>query len=298
MKASNSFPFAFAVLTWAIGTSIAAANEPLWTDEDRLENRDLVCLGTVTSVEKISRIDAENDLYLAEIEIAEMKKGPKTLVGSKVNVYYEFSSSGLNKRCPAYAKLPRKEKRTFYLHNLTEEIKRALRLEQVKAPALFLKMDSDVRKEKGPPSATLGSPASFGPVIECALGQLELLDLDTGQKAAPIAQGEPKQEPHLDVYLDFGADAQNRSFPMLVSQFLYAVRATNWDVSADELEAALRTNGTPPRVRVLAKPQDSLPVTYWFRTRAGNLGTLQVLGFGTKPPEEVGIRYRLLKTKQ
>ena len=148
------------------------------------------------------------------------------------------------------------------------------------------------------PAASLGSPAAFGPVIERTLSQLELLDLDTGQKAGPIAQSEPKQQPHLDVYLDFGADAQNRSFPMLNSQFLYTVRATNWNMSADELEAALPTNATPPRVRVLAKPQDSLPVTYWFRTRAGNLGTLQVLGFGTKPPEEVRIRYRLIKTKQ
>jgi len=167
-----------------------------------------------------------------------------------------------------------------------------------KAPASFRETDSDAPKEAAPPAARPGSPASFGPVIERTLGQLELLDLDTGQKAAPIAQGEPKQQPHLDVYLDFGADAQNRSFPMLVSQFLYTVRATNWDVSADELEAVLRTNATPPRVRVLAKPQDSLPVTYWFRTRVGNLGVLQVLGFKQDPPEEVRIRYRLIKTKQ
>ena len=164
---------------------------------------------------------------------------------------------------------------------------------RTEAPASSRVTDSDAPKETTSPAASPGSPAAFGLVIECALGQLELLDLETGQKAAPIAQGEPKQQPHLDVYLDFGADAQNHVYPILNSQFLYAVRATNWDASADEIEAALRGREVPTRASVLATPRESLPLTYWFRTRARNLGVLQVLSFKQDPPEEVRIRYRL-----
>ncbi len=155
-----------------------------------------------------------------------------------------------------------------------------------------------LEKAAASPAASPGSASSLGPVIERTLSQLELIDLDTGQKAGPIQQGEPKQQPDLDVYLDFGARADKGTYPMLVSQFLYTLRATNWNVSANELEAALRGKDVPDHTKVLARPSDPLPLTYWFRTRAGNIGVLQVFGFKQDPPEEVTIRYRLIKTKQ
>ncbi len=139
---SNCFAPAIGMLVWAIWGISATANEPLWTEQDRLENREMVCLGTVVSVNKL---DKSNDLYLAVVEITGMKKGKKTATGSKVNIYYEFSPG--KKRCPTYAELSKGEKGTFYLRDLTGVIKKALKIESVKEPAFFLEMGSDVKKE-------------------------------------------------------------------------------------------------------------------------------------------------------
>jgi len=129
-------------LAWTIPVT---ANEPLWTDQQRLEKRDMVCLGTVLSVEKIANISQYSDLYLAVIKIDSMKKGKKTSVGSKINVYFEFSTTGKNTRCPRYAELSAGDKGTFYLRHITEAVKKTLKLETVQEPAYFLEMGSDVR---------------------------------------------------------------------------------------------------------------------------------------------------------
>ena len=88
------FVATLALLTWSIS---AMANEPGWTDQERLEKRDMVCLGTVLSTEKVGPVDEHADLYLAVVEITGMKKGKKTSVGSKFNVYYEAATSGQSK---------------------------------------------------------------------------------------------------------------------------------------------------------------------------------------------------------
>ena len=104
------------------------ANEPGWTDQERLEKRDMVCLGTVLSTEKVGPVDEHADLYLAIVEITGMKKGKKISVGSKFNVYYEAATSGQSERCPTHAKLAKGEKATFYLHSMTEAIKESLKI--------------------------------------------------------------------------------------------------------------------------------------------------------------------------
>lgn len=137
-----------ALFTWVIS---AQANEPLWTDQQRLDQREMVCLGTVISVSKTGPIDKNNDLYLAVVEVSGMKKGKKASTGSKINVYYAVSSSG-HKRCPAFAELTKGDKGTFYLRNITDDIKKELKIKTVSEPAFFLEMGSDVKKETTEPT--------------------------------------------------------------------------------------------------------------------------------------------------
>jgi hypothetical protein len=126
---------------------LVSADEPLWTEQERLDKRDIVLVGTVLSAEKIANIDKWSDLYLAVVEIEGMKKGTKTASGSRVNVYYEFSVSGRNARCPKYAELKSGDRATFFLRTVTEDIRKVLRIETLKEPALYLEMGSDARKQ-------------------------------------------------------------------------------------------------------------------------------------------------------
>jgi len=137
----------FAALLVILACSIKMqADEPLWTDQQRLEQREMVCLGTVISVSKIGVSDKMTEVNLAIIEISGMKKGYKISRGSRVNVYYETSTSN-QKRCPAYATLKSGDKGIFYLCNMTDPIKNTLRISAVKRGAFFLAMGSDVKKE-------------------------------------------------------------------------------------------------------------------------------------------------------
>lgn len=45
-------------------TAVALANEPLWTDAQRLAKRDVVTVATVVSTQRVSKIDQHNDLFL------------------------------------------------------------------------------------------------------------------------------------------------------------------------------------------------------------------------------------------
>lgn len=126
----------------------AMADEPLWTDAERLTNRDVVTLATVVSTQRVSKIDQHNDLFLAILKVDGMKKGKKTAVGSTFRVYYEFSPTGQNTRCPQYAELKEGDKGTFYLRWMTEDIQKHLGLKKAEPNDLFLEMGSDVKKEQ------------------------------------------------------------------------------------------------------------------------------------------------------
>lgn len=130
-----------------LGLTVAAlANEPLWTDEQRLAKRDVVTVATVVSTQRVSKIDQHNDLFLAVLKVDGMKKGKKTSVGSTFCVYYEFSPIGKNIRCPKYAELKEGDKGTFYLRSITDDIREHLGLKDTKPNDLFLEMGSDVKK--------------------------------------------------------------------------------------------------------------------------------------------------------
>jgi len=137
-------------------TVMALADEPLWTNAQRLAKRDVVTVATVVSTQRVSKIDQHNDLFLAVLKVDGMKKGKKTAVGSTFRVYYEFSPTGKNIRCPKYAELKKGDKGTFYLRSMTDDIREHLGLKKAEPNALFLEMGSDVKKEE---ETTEQSPA-------------------------------------------------------------------------------------------------------------------------------------------
>ncbi len=128
--------------------SIIMADEPLWTDEQRLAERDVVTVATVISTQKVSNIDQHNDLFLAVLKVEGMKKGMKTSVGSIFRVYYEFSPTGKNIRCPKYAELTEGMRATFFLRVMTEDIQKHIGLKKAAPNDFFLEMGSDVKKEQ------------------------------------------------------------------------------------------------------------------------------------------------------
>ena len=140
------------------------ADEPLWTDQVRLEKRDVVTIAVVISDQIIGNTNLPINLHHAIIEVKGMKKGKKTSVGTQFNVYYELSPLGVGYRCPHFAMLTKGDEGVFYLRYMTDEIKKHLKLDSAEEPALFLEMGSDVRKENteqggpGYPPQGVGSP--------------------------------------------------------------------------------------------------------------------------------------------
>lgn len=80
------------------------ANEPFWTREQRMEQRQAVVTGEVTKVEDLGEIGEYSRLVAAEIKIKTITKQHPELKEPTVRVYYEGSNNGA-KRCPNYAAL-------------------------------------------------------------------------------------------------------------------------------------------------------------------------------------------------
>jgi hypothetical protein len=148
-----------------LGCLLAArADEPLWTDEQRLEQRDTVTIATVIADDVVTNRDDSIDLHHAVIRVESMKKGKKTRRGSQLNIYYELSPRGVNHRCPDHADLNAGDKGTFYLRTMTEDIRKYLKLTTADEPAFFLEMGSDVQKESTEPAGgAYVAPAAGAP---------------------------------------------------------------------------------------------------------------------------------------
>ena len=124
----------------------AISDEPLWTNAERLERRDIVIKALVETNAVISTRNDHINLYHAVLKVESVEKGKEISTDSRINIYYECSSHGFNFRCPDYANLTTGEAATFYLRNMTKELIAHLELDDVTEPAFFLEMGSDVRK--------------------------------------------------------------------------------------------------------------------------------------------------------
>ncbi len=91
------------------------ANEPLWTPQERAEQRSAVIRGTVLRVTKLKALNDREDLMSAEIRVDQVLKKADELPEKTVTVFYAASPRGTGSRCPTYAVLAPDQAATFYL---------------------------------------------------------------------------------------------------------------------------------------------------------------------------------------
>ncbi len=104
------------ILMLAIG-GLSLANEPLWTSDQRAEQRQAVVDATVTKTEKVRDQPTENvRLMRAVLEVVRIHKG-KDLVGDTdtIEIFYETSPLGAGYRCPTFPVLKPEQSGRFYL---------------------------------------------------------------------------------------------------------------------------------------------------------------------------------------
>ncbi len=68
-----------------------------------------------------------------------------------------------------------------------------------------------------------------------------------------------------------------------------------WDAGVDVLVAMTQALAPTGKARMFVKGE--LPETYYFKTREGNMGVLQILGFMEGEPRGVKFRYKMLQEK-
>lgn len=125
----------------------AAANEPIWTLDQRRGQRDAVFAGRVESTERLYETDVklaqgyEGDLteevWLARVEVLDIRKGHRLLeAGPVVDVYFVRPGHGVGARCPTYVEVAPGDEKVLYaqaaLYPVTGD------------EALFLEMGNDV----------------------------------------------------------------------------------------------------------------------------------------------------------
>lgn len=151
----------------------------------------------------------------------------------------------------------------------------------------------------------LGGQAVFGPVVETVLKKphrraAELLDLDTGQRATSENFGENDRETHAWIrehQLDLLGVVEKGQIAVLCQDMVVGPAPGN---SFDLLTARqVRTNwhlaqGEPNKITAIS-PVTGKTDTWFFRTREGGNGILQILG-QTDAPSGVKIRYKLVTT--
>ena len=143
---------AIAVLSLGI---TASANEPLWTEAERTEKRDVVIDGEVLSVDKLHGINETEDLYVAKVKVLKTYKSHCDLPLT-ISIHFEFSKTGKNARCPSYVELKKGDKGKFFITECGPDFKRRLKLEEAKE-VLFLVMGSDVMKKESTPNRAMDS---------------------------------------------------------------------------------------------------------------------------------------------
>jgi hypothetical protein len=148
-----------------------------------------------------------------------------------------------------------------------------------------------------------GGRNRFGPVNEAVLKspdgrKAELLDIDTGRRATSTVFGENDRETHgwvRENKLDLLGAVEHGQHAVLAMDMVTAPAPQNsFDVITAE---QVRTNwhlgqGEPRPVDALVSAQEKTD-TFYFRTREGGQGLLQIVG-RSDDPDGVKVRYKLL----
>lgn len=140
----------------------------------------------------------------------------------------------------------------------------------------------------------------FGPTLERtvndddpALGDF-LIDLDTGKVFSPADELKSKsQEEFLEWFRKMGVDAMGEGDMLLgIDMIAHPTSQRNWNPHPRIFrQIDLGEPGTPVPITGHGK----LPSTYFFKTREGGEGVLQIVAFNTNP-QSTKIRYKLVKS--
>jgi tetratricopeptide (TPR) repeat protein len=158
------------------------------------------------------------------------------------------------------------------------------------------------------PVFTAGS-AGFGPVIERVIYEPEpgspresWIDFESGKLFKAPESLDEDQARAFEWFRTTGIDAQADTSGSVRTQGLVAfppfhpaaiASPGGWNASADTVIAMTGSLTASGKTKMFAK--DPLPTTYFFKTRQGNIGVLDVLGFTEGEPRGVRFRYKMLQ---
>ena len=119
-----------------------------------------------------------------------------------------------------------------------------------------------------------------------------MLDLDTGQTMDPPQQNRPEQTA-MDVHP--GWDSANLPESLIgISLRGLKVKPSGWDATPGHLQQRIGWDGQQPLVWMHFDPNE--PATYFFRTKTGSQGVLQLLAL-TDDPVGFRVRYKTLEPR-
>lgn len=122
---TNPMKTAIAILCLIIiSLSQLPGNEPLWTPEERIRQRDAVVTASVTRVVDLGQVDVHSRLISAELKIVHIAKPHSELKSDTLTIYY-LGSHSKSKRCPNFTALEVGMSGDFYLTRTDELTRKA-----------------------------------------------------------------------------------------------------------------------------------------------------------------------------
>lgn len=157
------------------------------------------------------------------------------------------------------------------------------------------------------PSNCAAAPSqtpAFGPATEATLKSpqrrtAELLDLDTGRRATSTTFGENDRETHAWIRTNkldaLGVVEKGHIAVLCMDVAVVPATSNHWDkVTASDIVTNWGLGQQEPNKITAISPATEQTDTFFFRTREGGHGVLQILG-QSNDPLGVRVRYRLVK---
>lgn len=153
-------------------------------------------------------------------------------------------------------------------------------------------------------AATLAYTPAFGPATEATLKSpqrrlAELLDLDTGARATSATFGENDRETHAWIRTNkldaLGVVEKGQIAILCMDMAVVPAPSKHWSaVTASEVVTNWSLGQQEPNKITAISPATEKTDTFFFRTREGGQGVLQIVGQNSDPLG-VRIRYKLVQ---
>ena len=128
----KSLIFVFMLLA---SVSAGSADEKVWTNQERLQNREAVIKGKVVSLKKFVDLGENENMWIATVAIENVVKPHSLIQGNTVDIYFLSGKED----SPHHIKLKEGEEAEFYLD---------VRPMMNKQKVLFLDVPADVKSKQ------------------------------------------------------------------------------------------------------------------------------------------------------